>query len=175
MPNQVEDFVSLCGLLRKHDTLESYQSQSFLCIVSGSKHKRLVRKSTFRQKVTVQGHVHFLPLRLWRLIEAKNIIYQRTLWHFNSTFSSSLSARSAYQRFTLHYLLSNHPSLPLLLPPNIVQYHKFVLSWTASYLNQFGHASVIPPVGPHLVTPQSWACPCLDHVPFGSPPCSENS
>ena len=35
-------------------------------------------------------------------IMAKNIIYQRTLWHFNSMFGSSLSARSAYQRFSLH-------------------------------------------------------------------------
>ena len=34
------------------------------------------------------------------LIEAKNIIYWRTLWHLNSTFSSSLSASSAYHRFT---------------------------------------------------------------------------
>ena len=33
------------------------------------------------------------------LIKAKNIISQHTLWHFNSTFGSSLSASSAYQRF----------------------------------------------------------------------------
>ena len=43
---------------------------------------------------------HFWPPRLWRLLEAKNIISRRTLWHFNSTFGSSHSASSAYQRFT---------------------------------------------------------------------------
>ena len=34
------------------------------------------------------------------LIEAKNILSWHTLWHFNSTFESSLSASSAFQRFT---------------------------------------------------------------------------
>ena len=46
------------------------------------------------------GMITFWPLRLWRLLEAKNIISRRTLWHFNSMFGSSLSASSAYQRFT---------------------------------------------------------------------------
>ena len=46
------------------------------------------------------GRDDFLPLRLWRLIKAKNIISRCTLWHFNSMFGSSLSASSAYQRFT---------------------------------------------------------------------------
>ena len=42
----------------------------------------------------------FWPPRLWRLLLAKNIISWCILWHFNSVFSSSLSASSAYQRFT---------------------------------------------------------------------------
>ena len=33
-------------------------------------------------------------------VVAKDIISRCTLWHFNSTFESSLSASSAYQRFT---------------------------------------------------------------------------
>ena len=48
----------------------------------------------------LHGHNHFWPPRLWRLLEAKNIISRRTLWHFNSMFGSSHSASSAYQRFT---------------------------------------------------------------------------
>ena len=46
------------------------------------------------------GYDYFWPPRLWRLLEAKEIISRRTLWHFNSTFSSSLSASSAYPQFT---------------------------------------------------------------------------
>ena len=49
---------------------------------------------------------HFWLLRLWRLIEAKNIISRCTLWHFNSTFGSSLNASSAYQRFTYQEMRS---------------------------------------------------------------------
>ena len=37
---------------------------------------------------------------MWRLIQARYIIYRRTLWHFKSMFGSSLSASSAYQWFT---------------------------------------------------------------------------
>ena len=48
--------------------------------------------------------LYFWPLRLWRLLEAKKIISRGTLWHFNSTFGSSLSASSAYQRFTKTFL-----------------------------------------------------------------------
>ena len=36
----------------------------------------------------------FWPPRLWRLLEAKNVICWRILWHFNSTFSLSHSVQS---------------------------------------------------------------------------------
>ena len=45
------------------------------------------------------GMIIFDVPRLWRLLKAK-IISGHTLWHFNSTFASSQSASSAYQRFT---------------------------------------------------------------------------
>ena len=51
-------------------------------------------------QMSYHGHDHFWPSRLWRLLEARNIISWRTLWHFNSMFGSSLRASSAYQRLT---------------------------------------------------------------------------
>ena len=42
----------------------------------------------------------FLTSEVVEAVRGQKIISWRTLWHFNSTFSSSLSASSAYQRFT---------------------------------------------------------------------------
>ena len=39
---------------------------------------------------------YFWPTWLWRLVKAKNVYSERTLWHFESTFGSSHSASSAY-------------------------------------------------------------------------------
>ena len=68
-------------------------------------------KVHFNECVANVGHNHLGPPRLWRLLEAKNIISWRTLWHFNSTFGSSLSASSAYLRFTIKLSLSASFSL----------------------------------------------------------------
>ena len=47
-----------------------------------------------------------LEQTIWRLIQAKHIIYRRTLWHFNSTFDSSVSPSTAYQIFTYQEIRS---------------------------------------------------------------------
>ena len=69
-------------------------------VVERCPHKSLLQWICRKCLSWKHGHDHFWSLRLWRLIVVKNIIYRRTLWHFNSTFGSSLSASSAYQRFT---------------------------------------------------------------------------
>ena len=63
------------------------------------------RKFNFNEFVAnvLCDNMGMIILRLWRLLEAKNIISRCTLWNFNSTFSSSLSASYAYQRFTTEF------------------------------------------------------------------------